>query len=111
MMIGWAMAMTGSAGSQGKARRSLAGGGGVPRDKRAAALSGGHRMTKGQSTNVSASVKQRLLNLARERGEEFNLVLIRYGIERFLYRLSQSAHADAFVLKGAMLFQLFAEVH
>lgn len=65
-------------------------------------------MTKGQPKNVSASVKQRLLNLAREEGEEFNFVLIRYGIERFLYRLSQSEHADAFVLKGAMLFHLFA---
>lgn len=66
-------------------------------------------MTKGQPKNISVSVHQRLLNLARERGEEFNLMLIRYGIERFLYRLSQSEYADAFVLKGAMLFHLFAE--
>lgn len=56
--------------------------------------------------NVAASVRQRLLNLSRERGEEFNLLLIRYGIERFLYRLSQSADADGFVLKGAILFHL-----
>ncbi len=62
-----------------------------------------------QRKNVAASVKQRLLNLSRESGEEFNLVLIRYGIERMLYRLSQSAHADDFVLKGAMLFHLFAD--
>ncbi len=56
--------------------------------------------------NVAASVRQRLLNLSRERVEEFNLLLIRYGIERFLYRLSQSADADGFVLKGAILFHL-----
>jgi len=66
-------------------------------------------MTEGQPKNVSVSVKQRLLNLASERGDEFNLVLIRYGIERFLYRLSLSEHTDAFVLKGAMLFHLFGE--
>lgn len=67
-------------------------------------------MTKVRPTNVAASVKQRLLNLARDTGEEFNFVLIRYGIERLLYRLSQTEHADAFVLKGAMLFHLFSNV-
>jgi len=57
--------------------------------------------------NVTASVKQRLLNLSRERGEEFNLLLIRYGIERFLYRLSQLEEGEMFVLKGAVLFHLW----
>lgn len=66
-------------------------------------------MTKGQPKNVAASVKQRLLNLARERGEEFNLLLVWYGIERLLYRLSRSEYADGFVLKGAMLFHLFGD--
>ncbi|PIR19565.1 MAG: hypothetical protein COV48_01300, partial [Elusimicrobia bacterium CG11_big_fil_rev_8_21_14_0_20_64_6] len=47
-----------------------------------------------QTKNVSASVKARLLDIARESGEEFNLLLIHYGIERFLYRLSKSEHAD-----------------
>ena len=37
---------------------------------------------------MSASVRQRLLNLATERKEDFGLVLTRYGLERFLYRLS-----------------------
>jgi hypothetical protein len=32
-----------------------------------------------------------------------NLVLARFAIERFLYRLSRSTHADRFVLKGALL--------
>jgi len=57
-----------------------------------------------QQRNLSASVRQRLLNRARERGEDFQLVLTWYAIERLLYRLSQSAHANTFVLKGALLF-------
>ena len=62
---------------------------------------------KGPVANVSASVRQRLLNLATERKEDFGLVLTRYGLERFLYRLSISPHRDAFVLKGALLLQLW----
>jgi predicted nucleotidyltransferase component of viral defense system len=56
----------------------------------------------------AASVRQRLLNLAKERGEEFNFVLLRYGLERLLYRLGQSRYAGTFVLKGAMLFPLWS---
>jgi len=52
-------------------------------------------------------VKQRLTNLARKRGENFNRLLVRYALERFLYRLSRSTHHDKFVLKGAMLFTLW----
>lgn len=55
------------------------------------------------------SIRQRLLNLARQRGEEFQLTLDRYAVERLLYRLSVSPHRDAFVLKGALLFQLWQE--
>jgi hypothetical protein len=40
--------------------------------------------------NLAASVRQRLFNLAHERREDFGLVLTRYGLERFLYRLAQS---------------------
>jgi hypothetical protein len=36
-------------------------------------------------TNVAASIRQRLLNLARERKEDFGLVLTKYGLERVLY--------------------------
>lgn len=50
--------------------------------------------------NVVASVRQRLLNLARERGEDFQYVLVRYGLERFLYRLGRSEASNRFVLKG-----------
>ncbi len=53
-------------------------------------------------TNLAASVRQRLLH-SRQRGEDFNLTLVRYGTERLLYRLSRSQYADRFVLKGAVL--------
>ena len=66
-------------------------------------------MKRRQPKDVSASARQRLLNLARETGQPFDLLLLRYGIERFLYRLSQSKHADSFVLKGAMLFHMLAQ--
>jgi len=60
-------------------------------------------------TNVAASVKQRLLNRARERTEDFNLLLTKYGLERILYRIGQSDYKDSFVLKGALLFELWTE--
>ena len=53
--------------------------------------------------NMGASVRARLLNLARERGQVFDLLLTRYALERLLYRLSISTHRNQFVLKGAML--------
>lgn len=59
--------------------------------------------------NLTASVRQRLMNLARTRKEEFGLVLTRYGIERLLYRLSQSEYRSGFVLKGALLFELWTK--
>jgi predicted nucleotidyltransferase component of viral defense system len=57
--------------------------------------------------DIGASVRARLLRLARERGEDFQLVLTRYANERFLYRLATSDHASKFVLKGAALFTLW----
>jgi hypothetical protein len=57
--------------------------------------------------NLAASVKARLLAQARSRGETFNDLLTRYCIERLLYRLGESKHADRFLLKGAMLFVLW----
>ena len=59
--------------------------------------------------NIAASVKARLQNVAGKRGEDFNLLLLRYGIERLLFRLSQSPHASRFLLKGAMLFVVWDE--
>ena len=57
--------------------------------------------------NVAASVRQRLLNRAREESQEFQLVLTRYALERLIFRLSLSSYADKFVLKGAMLFYVW----
>ena len=61
-----------------------------------------------QPRNVPASVRQRLTNRARERGEDVDLVFIRYALERLLYRLGTSDHRDRFILKGALLFTLWA---
>lgn len=57
--------------------------------------------------NVAASVYQKLLNRARETGRPFDELLQYYAMERVLYRLSQSAHADSFILKGALLFRIW----
>lgn len=53
--------------------------------------------------NLGASVRARLLKLSKANGQSFDLVLTRFALERLLYRLSHSPHADRFVLKGAML--------
>ncbi|MEM7529988.1 MAG: nucleotidyl transferase AbiEii/AbiGii toxin family protein [Pseudomonadota bacterium] len=53
--------------------------------------------------NLGASVRARLLNLSKVNMQSFDLVLTRFALERLLYRLSQSDHAERFVLKGAML--------
>ena len=58
-------------------------------------------------TNIAASVHQRLLNTARETNRPFNELLQRFAIERFLYRLSKSRHADRFVLKGALMLSVW----
>ncbi len=55
----------------------------------------------------AASVLARLLNRSRSTGENYNLLLSRYVIERLLFRLSVSPHAGNFVLKGALLFALW----
>jgi Nucleotidyl transferase AbiEii toxin, Type IV TA system len=57
--------------------------------------------------NMAASVRDRLKALARTRGENFDLMLVRYGIERLLYRLSRSPWQKNYVLKGAMLFTVW----
>lgn len=62
-----------------------------------------------KTPNVAASVRARLLQLAKTSGQDFNLTLNRYAIERLLYRLSVSPHAPRFVLKGATLFALWME--
>ena len=60
--------------------------------------------------NISASVRDRLLNKARAEKLDFNLLLTRYALERMLYRLSISKQRDQFLLKGALLFDLWFDV-
>ncbi|MBC8379638.1 MAG: nucleotidyl transferase AbiEii/AbiGii toxin family protein [Planctomycetes bacterium] len=60
--------------------------------------------------DIAKSIHQRLLNIRDETGEPFNNLLVRYGLERLLYRMVLSGHADSFVLKGAMLFTLWHNI-
>lgn len=61
-----------------------------------------------KSVNVAASVRARLTQRARDRRENAQFIVTRYAIERLLYRLSLSPYRESFVLKGAMLFSLWA---
>jgi predicted nucleotidyltransferase component of viral defense system len=66
-------------------------------------------VSKDKPRNLAASVRHRLADLARKQGEDFQLALTRYVIERLLYRLSRSPYGDQFVLKGAMLFRVWTD--
>lgn len=57
--------------------------------------------------NISASIRQRLLNKAKAHNRPFNEVLQYFAMERFLYRLSKSVHADKFILKGALMLRVW----
>ena len=57
--------------------------------------------------NIAISVRARLLDDARRDGDDFQRLLVRYAIERLLYRISTTSHTDDFVLKGATLFALW----
>lgn len=57
-----------------------------------------------------ASIQDRLHNVARYTGKDFQLILTRYFQERLLFRLSQTPHRDNFCLKGgALLYALERE--
>ena len=60
-----------------------------------------------QPKDIAASVRQRLLNLARAEGQLFDVVLVAFGLERLVYRLSVSEYRNRFVLKGGMLVTLW----
>jgi len=62
------------------------------------------------SNRIAASVRERLLNIARARGEDFQQILVRFALERLLYRLAQSPYRERFVLKGALLFRLWLDL-
>lgn len=66
-------------------------------------------MSKKSPGNLAASVRQKLSNLAKEKGDEFQNLLTRYALERLLYRLCLSQYRDRFILKGAMLFVAWSQ--
>lgn len=61
------------------------------------------------TTNIAASIRQRLQNYSKAQNDDFQLVLTRYALQRLVYRLTLSPHSDRFVLKGAMLFTLWTD--
>jgi hypothetical protein len=56
-------------------------------------------------THVAPSVRARLRNLAQRDGRPYNELEQYYALERLLYRLGRSPHADRFVLKGALMLR------
>lgn len=64
---------------------------------------------KSKATALQQSILDRLRNIAREQGQAFERVLTYYGIERFLYRLSQSKYRNLFILKGALLMKTWPQ--
>lgn len=66
-------------------------------------------MTRHPTEPRAQSIKQQLMNRAKDRGEDFNVLLTRYAIERLLYRLTQTPYASRFTLKGAVLFAIWMD--
>lgn len=64
-------------------------------------------MTEKKLKNIAASVRQRLLNKSRSDIRPFQEIVQYYAMERFLYRLSKSSHANRFVLKGALMLRIW----
>jgi hypothetical protein len=60
-------------------------------------------------TNLAKSVKDRLLNISRKEGRAFDVLLVRFALERLLYRLSISNYRERFVLKGGMLVTVWID--
>lgn len=68
-------------------------------------------MTTPERGGNAESIRHRLRNVLRARGEDVSLGLQRYAAERFLYRLGRSAHRERFVLKGATLFAIWGTTY
>lgn len=66
-------------------------------------------MTSKKTTNLSASVAARLLNRAKQTGDDYQTLLTAFCLERFLCRLGASGVRNLFVLKGAMLLRLWSD--
>ena len=68
-------------------------------------------MSARETDGRAESIRQRLRNQLRSRGEDVTLGLSRYAVERFLYRLGRSIHRERFVLKGATLFAIWGTAY
>ncbi len=68
-------------------------------------------MTDRNGERRAESIRHRLRNEFRARGEEMSLGLQRYAVERFLYRLGRSQHRERFILKGSMLFAIWGKAY
>lgn len=79
----------------------------MPGEKYYDALFGGRALKKESVKNIAASVRQRLLNKARSDSRPFQELVQYYAMERFLYRLSRSQHANRFILKGALMLRIW----
>ena len=64
-------------------------------------------MSRPNKRDISASIRQRLLDLSKREGRPFGEVLQYYAMERFLFRLSKSKYVDKFILKGALLLTVW----
>lgn len=60
--------------------------------------------------DLSASIRALLKNIAKREQSDFNAVLTRYGLERLLYRIGQSEYVNQYLLKGALLFNLWYDM-
>ena len=66
-------------------------------------------MSERESDGCAESIRRRLRNELRSRGEDVTLGLQRYAAERFLFRLGRSRHRERFVLKGATLLAIWGK--
>jgi hypothetical protein len=64
-------------------------------------------VNKTKIKDIAASVRQRLLNKARQTNHPFSELAQYFAMERFLYRLSKSPYADKFILKGALMLSVW----
>jgi hypothetical protein len=68
-------------------------------------------MSRREADGRAESIRRRLRNELRARGEDVALGLQRYAVERLLYRLGRSRHRERFVLKGATLFAIWGTAY
>ncbi|MDP1659901.1 MAG: nucleotidyl transferase AbiEii/AbiGii toxin family protein [Methylotenera sp.] len=60
--------------------------------------------------DLAASIRAKLLNIAKADNTDFNQILVRYALERLLYRISRSEYSNQFLLKGALLFTIWYDM-